>query len=77
MKNILVLNGSSRTHRTTKQLIDSFTEGAEKSGNSVRKMKTDELKFSVALYSDDQGYKENPYNLHEVLSGSDVTARFS
>ena len=36
MANIMILNGAARKNGNTAQLVKSFTEGAESSGNTVR-----------------------------------------
>lgn len=49
MKKIIVLNGSPRKNGNTSQLIKSFTEGAQASGNTVTEFFLNEMDIHGCL----------------------------
>ena len=52
MKNILVLNGSTRKNGSTASLIKAFAEGAKESGNEVREAYIQGMEINACLGCD-------------------------
>lgn len=75
MKNIVILNGSTRRQGRTDTLTQAFIKGAKEAGHQVREIYTADLPFSGTLYSNDI-VAENPYRLEDILGQEGVIGDF-
>lgn len=66
MKNIVILNGSTRRQGRTDTLTQAFIVGATRAGHQVREIFTADLPFNGTLYSNDI-IAQNPYQLDDIL----------
>lgn len=67
MKEILVLNGSTRRGGRTDHLTHAFKEGAVKAGHQVKEIFTNNLNFEGKLLSVDMGIDQLGYQLDPIL----------
>lgn len=67
MKNILILNGSTRQGGRTDDMTAAFAKGASLAGHKVREIFTSDLDFQGTLLSVDMGFGEPDYELDQVL----------
>ncbi|HAR7074414.1 TPA: flavodoxin family protein [Staphylococcus aureus] len=72
MKNIVVLNGSTRRNGKLDKLISSFKLGAEKKGHKVKEIFTSELSFSGELFSNDQRDISDLYHIDAIFNESNA-----
>ena len=67
MKNVVILNGSTRRAGRLDQLTQAFIKGAQQAGHQVTEIFTVDLAFSGTLWSNDQEVP-NPYRTADILA---------
>lgn len=68
MKNILILNGSTRRGGRTDGLTYAFANGAKEANNEVQEVFTNDLNFGGKLLSVDMDIDELGYRLNDILT---------